>query len=61
MWLHVASTQALTYYFIHPKREREAINAMDILPQFECISVHDGWRSYALYDYVHALCNAHHL
>jgi transposase len=61
MWLHVAGTQGLTYYFIHAKRGQVAMDAMDILPSFAGISVHDGWASYAGYDCDHALCNAHHL
>lgn len=60
-WLHVASTSQLTHYVVHPKRGREGIDAMDILPHFAGVGVHDGWRSYASYGCAHALCNAHHL
>lgn len=60
-WLHVASSELLTYYFVHPKRGKVAMEEMGILPQFEGISVHDGWSSYAQYECDHALCNAHHL
>jgi len=60
-WLHVASSRGLTYYFIHPKRGKVAMEAMNVLPQFQGVSVHDGWGSYASYDCDHALCNAHHL
>jgi transposase len=61
MWLHVACNGWLTAYFIDPKRGQLAMDAIDILPNFEGISVHDGLASYSKYDSTHALCNAHHL
>ena len=61
MWLHVACTSGLTYYFMHPKRGQAAMDEMDILPNFKGSSVHDGWVSCQKYDCGHGLCNAHHL
>ncbi len=60
-WLHVAATNGLTYYFVHPKRGRLAMDEMGILPEFEGKAVHDGLQSYQGYDCEHFLCNAHHL
>ncbi len=61
MWLHVACNSWLTAYFIDPKRGQLAMDTIDILPNFEGVSVHDGLASYGKYDSIHALCNAHHL
>lgn len=61
-WAHVTSTDRLTHYTIHAKRGREALEAIGILPDFQGVSVHDGWGSYQVYATCrHALCNVHHL
>jgi hypothetical protein len=58
-WVHTSSTEDYTYYSIHEKRGREAINDIGILPGYTGVSVHDRWSSYDDYDCEHALCNAH--
>lgn len=63
-WLHVASTPHLTVYFPHPKRGKEAMDEMGILPRKDADSrvIHDHLESYYQYENCqHGLCNAHHL
>lgn len=58
-WMHVVSNKALTYYQTHPKRGREAMNALGVLPNFAGVAVHDCFESYFSYGVQHSLCNAH--
>lgn len=61
-WVHVTASQMATFYIMHRKRGKEAMDAADILSHYQGIAVHDHWLPYFAYSQVkHGLCNAHHL
>jgi transposase len=60
-WLHVSSTAYSSHFSTHPKRGKEAIEAINILPYFKGTLIHDHFKSYFHYGYIHGLCNAHHI
>ena len=61
-WDHSCSTETLTHYGVHPRRGREAMDAIGILPKRRGISIHDDWASYWSYENCeHGSCNVHHL
>lgn len=58
-WFHVSSNEYLTYYAVHAKRGRLAMDAIGILPHLKGRAIHDDLRSYFQYDCEHGLCNVH--
>jgi transposase len=59
-WIHVCSGTDITRKFLHPQRGREAITAINIIPRYGGIIVHDCWASYLSYYHCgHGLCGAH--
>ena len=59
-WLHIATNGSLTLKFLHPKRGKEAIDAIGIIPRYTGVLIHDCWASYFVYQKCsHALCGAH--
>jgi len=59
-WLHVAGTDKLTAYHLHPSRGRSAVTEFDVLPAFRGTVVHDALSVYDAYPSArHALCCAH--
>jgi transposase len=59
-WLHVAGTDKLTAYHLHPSRGRTAVTEFGVLPAFEGTVVHDALSVYDAYPQArHALCGAH--
>lgn len=59
-WIHVYSSGDLTLKFLHPKRGREAIEAINVIPRYGGTIVHDCWASYFAYEHCdHGLCGSH--
>lgn len=60
-WLHTCSTKLYTYFFIHAKRGKKALeDVASLLPQFKNWAIHDCWSSYFKFEEcLHGLCGAH--
>ena len=60
--VHCARTGKYTLLVVHPKRGRQAMEAMGILSSFTGVAVHDAWLPYDTYMAPdHQLCCAHAL
>jgi len=61
-WVHCARTSTYTLLMVHPKRGKQAMEAMGVLPAFAGVTVHDAWAPYDIYTQAgHQLCCAHAL
>jgi hypothetical protein len=59
-WIPVCSAGDITLKFLHPKRGREAIEAIGVIPRYGGVVIHDCWASYLAYDQCgHGLCGSH--
>lgn len=58
-WVHVVATSLLTWYGVHKKRGRVAIESFGLLLPFKGRLIHDCLKSYFNLSCAHGLCNAH--
>jgi len=59
-WIHVYSSGDITLKFLHRKRGKEAIESINIIPQYKGVIIHDCWSSYFSYKQCgHGLCGSH--
>jgi transposase len=61
-WIHVYAAGDITLKFLHRKRGKEAIEAINIIPRYMGNIIHDCWASYLSYAHCdHGLCGSHWL
>ncbi len=59
-WIHVYSAGEITLKFLHSKRGLEAIEHINIIPNYGGTIIHDCWLSYLSYTHCdHGLCGSH--
>ena len=59
-WIHVHSSGDITLKHLHKKRGTEAMNAINIIPRYSGVLIHDCWASYLSYgNCSHGLCGSH--
>lgn len=59
-WIHVYAAGEVTLKCLHQKRGFDAMEAIDIIPRYNGIIIHDCWASYLRYDNCeHGLCGSH--
>jgi rubrerythrin len=59
-WIHVYSSGDITLKFLHRRRGSAAIEAINIIPRYGGIIIHDCWASYlSCHGCGHALCGSH--
>jgi hypothetical protein len=59
-WIHVCCAGDITLKFLHPKRGREAIEAINVIPRYGRTIIHDCRASYLAYEHCgHGLCGSH--
>jgi hypothetical protein len=59
-WIHVYASGEITLKCLHPKRGKEAIEAINIIPRYGGVIIHDCWSSYLSYLHCgHGLCGSH--
>jgi transposase len=59
-WVHVVSGGDITLKFLHPKRGKEAIEDIGVIPRYGGVIIHDCWSSYLSYEHCeHGLCGSH--
>ena len=59
-WIHVYSAGDITLKFLHRRRGLEAMEEINIIPQYGGTIIHDCWTSYLSYNHCnHGLCGSH--